>query len=59
MLKGKVVKTIGGFIALGLLIKPIDMFVHEILIGKLLGPTIDNIKKPENSKRNQKEEIIA
>lgn len=59
MLKGKVVKTIGGFIALGLLIKPIDLFVHEILIGKLLGPTIDNIKKPENSKRNQKEEIIA
>ena len=54
MLKGKVVKTLGGFVALGLLIKPIDMFVHEILIGKLLGPTIDNIKKPEMLKVNQK-----
>ena len=51
MLQGKVVKTIGGFIALGLLIKPIDKFVHEILIGKLLGPTIDNIKRPENSRK--------
>ena len=53
MLKGKVVKTIGGFIALGLLIKPIDKFVHEVLIGKLLGPTIDNIKKPENSRKKE------
>ena len=53
MLKGKVVKTIGGFIVLGLLIKPIDKFVHEILIGKILGPTIDNIKKPENPRKKE------
>ena len=58
MLKGKIIKTIGGFLALGLLIKPIDTFVDEILIGKLLGPTIDNIKKTENLKRKQKDELI-
>ena len=34
MLKGKVIKTIGGFIALGSLIKPIDYFVENVLIGK-------------------------
>ncbi len=34
MLKGKVIKTIGGFIALGSLIKPIDNFVENVLIGK-------------------------
>ena len=59
MLKGKIVKTIGGFIALGLLIKPIDIFVDRILIGKLIGPTIDNIKKSKNPIRNEKRETIV
>lgn len=45
MLKGKAVKTLGGFVALGLAIKPIDHFVEEILIGKYVGPKIDKIKK--------------
>ena len=44
MLKGKIVKTIGGFIALGLAIQPIDRFVEETLIGKYVGPQIDNLK---------------
>lgn len=47
LLKGNFVKTIGGFIALGLAIKPIDHFVEHILIGKYVGPQIDkfHIKK--------------
>lgn len=47
LLKGNFIKTIGGFIALGLAIKPIDHFVEHILIDKYLGPQIDkfNIKK--------------
>jgi len=47
MLKGNFIKTIGGFIALGLAIKPIDHFVENVLIGKYVGPQIDNfsIKK--------------
>lgn len=46
MMKGKLIKTLGGFIALGLAIKPIDYFVEHVLIGKVLGPTIDNAKAP-------------
>lgn len=45
MLKGKAVKTLGGFVALGMAIKPIDHFVEEILIGKYVGPEIDKYKK--------------
>ena len=45
MLKGKAVKTLGGFVALGMAIKPIDHFVEEILIGKYVGPEIDRYKK--------------
>ncbi len=45
MMKGKFVKTIGGFAALGLAIKPIDNFVENVLIGKYVGPGIDNFKK--------------
>lgn len=43
-LKGNFIKTIGGFIALGLAIKPIDRFVEEVLIGKVVAPTLDNKK---------------
>ena len=45
-LKGKFVKTIGGFIALGLAIKPVDKFVDHVLIGKLIGPELDKRKRP-------------
>lgn len=41
MLKGNFIKTIGGFIALGVAIKPIDHFVENVLIGKYVGPQID------------------
>ena len=44
MMKGNFVKTIGGFIALGSAIKPIDHFVENVLIGKYVGPQIDNFK---------------
>lgn len=44
MMKGNFIKTIGGFIALGLAINPIDHFVENVLIGKYVGPQIDNFK---------------
>lgn len=53
MMKGKFVKTLGGFIALGLAIKPIDTFVEHILIGKYLGPSIDKIKVPTKSNKDK------
>lgn len=39
--KGRMVKTLGGFIALGCAIKPIDNFVEHVLIGKIVAPTIE------------------
>ena len=45
MLKGKFLKTLGGFVALGAAIKPIDHFVEEVLIGKYVGPEIDKINR--------------
>ena len=44
LLKGNFIKTIGGFCALALAIRPIDHFVENILIGKYVGPQIDNMK---------------
>jgi len=46
-LKGRFIKTIGGFIALGLAIKPIDNFVEHVLIGKVIEPRLDKYKNPD------------
>ena len=43
-LKGKIVKTAGGFLALGLAITPIDHFVENVLIGKVIAPRLDKKK---------------
>ena len=40
-LKNKVIKTIGGFLMLGVAIKPIDTFVEEVLIGKVISPSLE------------------
>lgn len=53
MLVGRTIKTVGGFIALGSLIKPIDHFVDNFLIGKVLGPGIDNYERPRDRKKEQ------
>ena len=45
-IKGKVIKTIGGFAALSVAIKPIDKFVEEVLIEKIMVPQMDKKKKP-------------
>ena len=58
MLKGKTVKTIGGFIALALAIKPIDNFVEHILIGKVINNTIENIDKIKVNKVNKANKSI-
>ena len=41
--KTKMKKTIGGFVALGLLIKPIDLFVEHIIMEKYVDPGLDYI----------------
>lgn len=42
--KLKLIKTAGGFAALGLLIKPIDKFVENIIIKKFIGPGLDKFE---------------
>ena len=44
-MKGNFIKTLGGFVALGAFIKPIDHFVENVLIGKYVGPKIDGTNK--------------
>lgn len=43
--KNKMIKTAGGFIALALLLKPIDNFVEHIVIKKTIEPGLDYIFK--------------
>ena len=44
-LKGRMIKIMGGFVALGLAIKPTDKFVEHVVIEKVIGPGIDKTKK--------------
>ena len=44
-LRGRMIKIIGGLVALGIAIKPTDKFVDHIVIGKVIGPGIDKTKK--------------
>lgn len=46
VLKGKMIKTVGGFVALFALIKPIDNFVEKFLIDKIVTPTIEKKRNP-------------
>ena len=41
---GRVIKTSGGFLALALAVKPIDNFVENVLIGKIVSPTLEKNK---------------
>lgn len=52
--KTKMAKTIGGFVALGLLIKPIDLFVENVIMHKYVGPGIDKIDGSEVAKFKNK-----
>lgn len=50
MTKSKMLKTLGGFIALGIAIKPIDYFVEKIVIKKVVEPNLNNVFN-KNDKR--------
>lgn len=52
--KIKSMKTIGGFIALGLLIQPIDKFVEHIIIEKFIGPGLDKFDKAQVNQFKEK-----
>ena len=44
-------KTLGGFIALGLAIKPIDHFVEKVIIKKVVEPNLSNAFNNKNEKK--------
>lgn len=52
-LPGKVVKTCGGFLALALLVKPIDRFVEEVLIGKIIDKGFEKRKLANESESSK------
>lgn len=45
IMKNKMIKTAGGFIALALMLKPIDDFVEHIVIKKTVEPGLDYLSK--------------
>ena len=54
--KVKLLKATGGFIALGLLIQPIDRFVENIIIKKFVEPGLDRFEKAQLN--NFKEKVM-
>lgn len=44
MFNNRIIKSIGGLMALSLMAKPIDNFVENVLIEKYVGPTISKVK---------------
>ena len=50
----KMLKTIGGFIALGLAIKPIDKFVEKVIIEKLVEPNLNRLDNSQVAENKQK-----
>lgn len=55
IMKNKMLKTIGGFVALGLAIKPIDKFVENVIIKKVVQPNLANVftKNEVEQKKNK------
>ena len=47
VMKAKVLKTIGGFITLGLAIKPIDNFVENVIMKKYVDPKLDSFEQSQ------------
>ena len=50
-MNAKILKTIGGFIALGLAIKPIDHFVESVVIKKFVQPAFTGMHKNNNTEK--------
>ncbi len=42
-MQNKMLKTIGGFVALGIAIKPIDKFVENVIIKKVVQPNLGTV----------------
>ena len=54
----KVLKTIGGFVALGIAIKPIDNFVENVIIKKVVEPNLDAVFPHNKEVQDYKEKVL-
>lgn len=52
IMNAKILKTIGGFIALGLAIKPIDNFVEHVIIKKVVKPAFTGKHKNNKTEKS-------
>lgn len=53
IMNNKMLKTIGGFVALGLAIKPIDKFVENVVIKKVVQPNLQNVFTKNDIEQNK------
>lgn len=51
MTRAKLLKTVGGFVALGIAIKPIDHFVEKVVIKKVVEPNLNNVFNKNDQQR--------
>lgn len=58
IMKNKMLKTIGGFVALGVAIKPIDKFVENVVIKKVVQPNLENVFT-KNQVEEKKQKILG
>ena len=49
MTNTKMLKTVGGFVALGIAIKPIDKFVEKVIIKKVVEPNLNTVFNNNNN----------
>ena len=60
VMKAKLLKTFGGFIALGLAIKPIDNFVENVIMKKFVAPQLENLEKSQiNEYKNRNLQLLT
>lgn len=52
--RAKMLKTVGGFIALGLAIKPIDLFVEKVIMKKYIDPNLNALANSQISNYKNK-----
>ena len=54
IMNAKILKTVGGFVALGLAIKPIDNFVEHVVIKKYVAPNLNSMFSTNNTSVDKK-----
>ena len=52
-MRTKILKTVGGFVALGLAINPIDKFVENVIIKRFVEPNLGTVFHQNSTTNNQ------